>query len=255
MSGHVVSTTIDKIHSLIMRGEIHIGGRLPSERELADMFCVSRSSVREALSEMRQRGEVESRRGRHGGTFVTTDSPYWQDRGRMDLTRESSLMVGLKAGQIWSLHNELTQQGHAIDTQIISATIERCPIEMCEMFGLVDSRSLIRIVRKRSSENEAISYEKTYFDPLRFPDMLDQDLSQSLLFLTIDHYNQTVKEVEEQVEVVAARGKTASYLEVTAGSSLLRVKLNIVDETGITMMYSDDHYRPDHVRLVIRSSS
>ena len=57
--------------------------RLPSEAELAAQFGVSTVTVREALVVLRQRGLVETRRGRGGGSFVTAPaggpSPSWQD--------------------------------------------------------------------------------------------------------------------------------------------------------------------------------
>ena len=66
---------VDQIESRIVAGELKIGDQLPSERELADQFAVSRTAVREAIKALRQRGLVEIRPGR--GTFITngtTDS-------------------------------------------------------------------------------------------------------------------------------------------------------------------------------------
>lgn len=53
------------------------GERLPSERELAERLSVSRVTIRQALQKVAELGLVESRRGRGGGTFVTSLS--WQD--------------------------------------------------------------------------------------------------------------------------------------------------------------------------------
>lgn len=53
------------------------GERLPSERELAERLSVSRVTVRQALQQVAELGLVESRRGRGGGTFVTSVS--WRD--------------------------------------------------------------------------------------------------------------------------------------------------------------------------------
>jgi len=50
---------------LIGRGDV-----LPPERELARTFGVGRATVQQALRELEADGLVESRRGRHGGTFV-----------------------------------------------------------------------------------------------------------------------------------------------------------------------------------------
>ncbi len=54
---------IVQIEEKILSGELKSGDRLPSERELADTFGVSRSSVREALRALEMFGVVIARRG------------------------------------------------------------------------------------------------------------------------------------------------------------------------------------------------
>ncbi|MFZ4855414.1 MAG: FadR/GntR family transcriptional regulator [Desulfuromonadaceae bacterium] len=64
-----VSTQIaDQIRSSILSGEFTPGDKLPPERELAEMFGVSRPSVREALNMLASSGLVMSYQG--GGTVV-----------------------------------------------------------------------------------------------------------------------------------------------------------------------------------------
>lgn len=59
----------EKIAQKIRAGEFPVGGRLPAERDLAEMLQVSRSSVREALIALELSGYVEVRVG--SGVFVT----------------------------------------------------------------------------------------------------------------------------------------------------------------------------------------
>lgn len=58
----------DQIRSSILAGEFAPGDKLPPERELAEMFGVSRPSVREALNVLASSGLVMSYQG--GGTVV-----------------------------------------------------------------------------------------------------------------------------------------------------------------------------------------
>jgi GntR family transcriptional repressor for pyruvate dehydrogenase complex len=58
----------DQIRSSILSGEFSPGDKLPPERELAEMFGVSRPSVREALNILSASGLVMSYQG--GGTVV-----------------------------------------------------------------------------------------------------------------------------------------------------------------------------------------
>jgi DNA-binding FadR family transcriptional regulator len=49
---------------------VPVGGALPSERELSAMFGVGRATVQAAIRLLEAERLVETRRGRHGGTFV-----------------------------------------------------------------------------------------------------------------------------------------------------------------------------------------
>jgi GntR family transcriptional regulator, transcriptional repressor for pyruvate dehydrogenase complex len=60
---------VGQLHQLIDDGKLKAGDRLPSERELAETFRVSRSSVREAIKTLENEGMVISRPG--SGTFIT----------------------------------------------------------------------------------------------------------------------------------------------------------------------------------------
>jgi GntR family transcriptional repressor for pyruvate dehydrogenase complex len=64
----VSSQIADQIRSSILAGEFAPGDKLPPERELAEMFGVSRPSVREALNMLASAGLVMSYQG--GGTVV-----------------------------------------------------------------------------------------------------------------------------------------------------------------------------------------
>jgi GntR family transcriptional repressor for pyruvate dehydrogenase complex len=59
---------VSQIHELIREGRFKAGDQLPSERELAETFKVSRTSVREALRALETQGLIISRTGM--GNFV-----------------------------------------------------------------------------------------------------------------------------------------------------------------------------------------
>lgn len=61
---------VEQIHALIREGRWAPGDQIPPERELAERFRVSRTSVREALRALEMQGVIDSRQG--GGTFVRT---------------------------------------------------------------------------------------------------------------------------------------------------------------------------------------
>ncbi|MFM9134025.1 MAG: FadR/GntR family transcriptional regulator [bacterium] len=69
----------------IRSGEIPVGSRLPSQRDLAAHLEISRQSVQEALAVLEFEGYVETRRGAQGGSFVRepeTSEEFWVERLR-----------------------------------------------------------------------------------------------------------------------------------------------------------------------------
>ncbi|WP_371407795.1 FCD domain-containing protein [Kribbella sp. NBC_00662] len=59
-----------RLTDAIALGLVPDSGQLPGETDLAGIFGVSTATIREALSSLRQRGLIDTRRGRGGGSFV-----------------------------------------------------------------------------------------------------------------------------------------------------------------------------------------
>lgn len=65
----IYQSIIGQLIDLIKHGKLKVGERLPPERSLAEMFKVSRASIREAFSAMEIIGLIEVKPGE--GSFVT----------------------------------------------------------------------------------------------------------------------------------------------------------------------------------------
>ena len=67
-----LSETIEEsIKDLITAGELEVGSKLPTEKEISRQFGVSVVTVREALRGLEAYGIIEKKRGKDGGIFVT----------------------------------------------------------------------------------------------------------------------------------------------------------------------------------------
>ena len=66
----VYEEIVAKIKDMVEKGRFKSGDQLPVERELAEVFRVSRSSVREALRSLESQGFIESRQG--DGTYIAS---------------------------------------------------------------------------------------------------------------------------------------------------------------------------------------
>ena len=67
-STRIYEEIVRQVKQLIAEGRLKSGDRLPPERDLAEKFMVSRTSVREALRALQSRGLIEIRAGE--GAFV-----------------------------------------------------------------------------------------------------------------------------------------------------------------------------------------
>lgn len=60
----------NQIMQAVYSGQLSVGDKLPNERELGQLFGVSRSTLREAIRILEAEGMVTVQRGTTGGTFV-----------------------------------------------------------------------------------------------------------------------------------------------------------------------------------------
>jgi GntR family transcriptional regulator, transcriptional repressor for pyruvate dehydrogenase complex len=95
----------ERIVTAISLGEFVPGQRLPTERDLAAMLEVSRTTVREALQRLQASGYVITRRGRGGGTFVRTGRGPDSD----DMIRRTLLPAWAELTEILDLRRLIEQ--------------------------------------------------------------------------------------------------------------------------------------------------
>lgn len=86
---------VSQVESSIAEGRYVVGTRLPSERDMADEFGVSRVVIREAMRALESRGFVDVRQG--SGTFV-------RDRAIRSVSQEVTLSLDLEAASLAELY-------------------------------------------------------------------------------------------------------------------------------------------------------
>jgi len=91
--GRKSDQVFDQISSFIRAGRFAIGGKLPAERELVDLFKTSRQTVREAIYHAELVGLIEVRHGT--GSFVVARKPQAPiDRPLAELIKSEAHRVG-----------------------------------------------------------------------------------------------------------------------------------------------------------------
>jgi GntR family transcriptional regulator, transcriptional repressor for pyruvate dehydrogenase complex len=66
----IFQDVVEQIQEAIIQGQLKVGDRLPAERELKETLQTSRSTLREALRVLEQKGLIEIKLGMGGGAVV-----------------------------------------------------------------------------------------------------------------------------------------------------------------------------------------
>ncbi|MEI6404927.1 MAG: GntR family transcriptional regulator [Actinomycetes bacterium] len=224
-----------KVLSMIATGELRPGQKLNAERELADDFGVSRSTLRQALTSLEESGDVRRLPGRGGGTFI---SP-----GKID--RDLSRIVGVPS--------LLRGQGFTAGTKLISASVMLADAATRTALGLSDTDHIFDVVRIRLADSQPISLEHARFPAELFPGLLERALGSSLYELMSKHYDTIPDEALEEIELVSATPDEAAILNVDIGAPLLSVTRTTMDVLGRKIEYSHDLFRGDRTRITVRT--
>ncbi|MGG3306489.1 FadR/GntR family transcriptional regulator [Paenibacillus lautus] len=96
----VYEDVIEQIKNLILEGNLAPGDVLPTERELAQSFGISRGTLREAFRILEREGLIEARPG--GGRFLSKALDVAEDRSRiLDNIERATIIELLEARELF----------------------------------------------------------------------------------------------------------------------------------------------------------
>lgn len=129
---------IQQIKAHIFDGRLAPGDQLPSERELAGQFGLSRLTIRDALRVLESQGLVEIKVGARGGAFVARPRPE----------RVSEMLLNLLRLQVTTVE-ELVEARLVVETHVAALAAQRATAE-----DLVAMEQAIREARAGREEGE-----------------------------------------------------------------------------------------------------
>ncbi|WP_158814151.1 GntR family transcriptional regulator [Methylocapsa sp. S129] len=217
----------DSLVRRIQAGEIGNGARLPGEVDLARAYDVSRSTVRQALSNLKQAGLIETWTG--AGSFVSYDGATLDDR------------IG------WS--KALAQRGVDTLTRVLLLARVDDP-DLAREFSLSDP-SFLALDRVRSlASGEAISLERSRV-PWRsgFSKVLRKGLIEGSLQRTLEAHAIHTAGGVETVSLVQLSAAEAELLGRKAGDAFLATQRTVHDGAGALVERVDSLLHPKHFKL------
>lgn len=178
--------------------------QLPSERELCEIYEVSRITVRQALQELELVGIIYKLHGK--GTFV---APKKYDQ---------------QLDRLYSFTEEMKKLGKQPTTTIIS--FEKLLVEdyIRLKMGLSTESEVYKIVRLRLADREPLMYETTYLPAILFPDLTKEHFEKRSMYDVFKRvYEKTVTNATEKFTATLLK-EEAAYLEAESGQAAMSIK-------------------------------
>lgn len=196
---------IDLIVGKINSGELKEHDKLPSERELCDMYDISRTTIRQAMIELENEGYIYKEHGK--GSFVAPK------------TYTQSLL------KMYSFTDEMKKLGKTPRAEILSFSIVPSTSKVARKLSLEEGAEVYELTRLRLADEEPIIYETTYLPLSLFPDLTLDELEIKPLYEVVrDKYDTFIDRAQESFKAVRAREIEASYLLDKVGSPVMKIE-------------------------------
>ncbi|WP_027940755.1 GntR family transcriptional regulator [Amycolatopsis taiwanensis] len=180
--------------------ELPPGSPIPSERELATRYRVSRLTVRSAIGRLVDEGLLTRVRGK--GTFTAAQ--------RMELQL-----------YLMSFTGDMRRRGLVPTTEVLHSGVENPPQQTVDALGLRAGEAAYRLVRLRLADGVPLAVERGWYHPGQVPGLLEADLTRSLYEQLARHYGIRFTHARQTVWAESADRDTARLLGIRAGDPLL----------------------------------
>jgi GntR family transcriptional regulator len=219
----------------MQEGHWREGDLIPTEREICDMYKVSRITVRRAIEMLVREGYLVAHQGK--GTFVA------RQKIQRHLTR------------LKSYSEEMQAEGHRPGSHLLSLRHERAVGDVAEALRLDDQQWVWVVERLRLADDEptAISHAYLHLPPEVYltPAEIQQNVS---LWGVLYAKGVTFAYSEDTIQAVPATEREASLLEVPPGSPLLMVEGVVYTDQGSPVEYHKMLNRGDRYKYSVRTA-
>ncbi|WP_407308171.1 GntR family transcriptional regulator [Desulfosporosinus sp. SB140] len=220
----------DCLKNEILQGNLE--RKIPSEKELMDIFSVSRTTIREAIGALDREGVVKKIHGK--GTFVTLRPIQEQWMGNISTFSETIERAGMKPG-----------------AKLISKGIKSSPQFISDMFG---GQEYYVIERLRTANDRIMAVERKCFEVGIGLKLENYDLNSNIYKLL--EFNIGIKPWTAK-EVVTSNNPSkedAALLGIPKASSVLVIERSTWDPEGVLIEFVSTIFRADKYSVNINMS-
>jgi GntR family transcriptional regulator len=216
------------LREMILNGSLESGGTLPPEWELADIYCVSRMTVRRAIDDLVRQNWLNRRQG--VGTFVSKPMIASIAPSKLSFTEEM-LAVGLKPSS------------RLIGNQVIPAAVR-----IANRLNISAGEPVIELIRLRLADGTPILIETAYLPGARFPDLQsDPNLVNGSLYECLyRRFGVTITRMDQTLKPVLLTENQARLLQAQTGSPSILSEIVAYNSDGEVVEFSSSVSSSDH---------
>ena len=216
------------IHNLIDDQGLLANEKLPSERELVEVFQSTRITVREALIRLESEGVIY--RANRRGWFIAPE------RFVLDLTK------------IHDFHQSAIDQERSADFQLVYAKKVGINPQLKRLLNTRKS-TYFCVCRSKYLEGRSIAVEHVYIDAKKFPKFEKIDPSSPLNSALKKEYSVSIARSSYEIQVEALDEENAELLETNNGAPCVKILRQSFDKKGQLIMVTVDYWIHNAVNL------
>ncbi len=223
----------DVLREQIFGGSLLPLQKLPSERDLSDLFSITRISVKDALASLETEGLIykENRRG----WFVSPPRVEYNPLSRSHF------------------HKMVSEQQRIAETQLINVSTIMAPSHYAKALALTELTEIHVIERLRFIDGRAVLFVENCLISHFFPNIISENLTQSLTTLYQTKYNFTTSRSRFDVIPAAAPAHVAKALNISPGQQILKICRVNYNQHAQIIDCEFEYWRPDAVMISIDS--
>lgn len=189
----------------IVENEWPINTKLPAERELCEIYSVSRITVRQALDAMESEGYLYRKQGR--GTFVTAPK------------------LVQRLGNFYSFSEEIKKMGAEPSTKVVGFNIIECDEKIAQNLEIKKGDLVYSIERLRLANKDPFAVETSYIPYSIVEGLTKEEVENRGLYSTLQTtFNISPNEAVETFEAVLVNNDDVEYLKTKKHTAALRIE-------------------------------
>lgn len=210
----------------ILNETYKLGDKIPNEVDIAEVYSVSRPTVRQAIQTLVNDGYLE--RIKRRGTFV-------RDR---KITQEFT-------HQITSYDDEIHRKGLIPQTKIISFTVEQANEEVATHLNLDINDDVYKLTRLRYAGKHPVVLVTTYLPVKYLDNLLEIDFTTVSLYSKLTEMGFPIVSINRKLEVIKADDLSSTLLNVNNNEPLFYFHSTGFSNDSTPLEYSISWYRGD----------